>query len=82
MGKKYLLTFDDSCEEISISKQFVNVATAARHRGLNTIYIKHNLFHQGKMGRNVELQNIQIVLFKSPRVVLQINTLSQQVGLA
>ena len=35
-GTKYLLIFD-SCEEISNSKQFVKVATAGRHRGLNTI---------------------------------------------
>lgn len=80
-GTKYLLIFDDSCEEISNSKQFVKIATAGRHRGLSTIYIKHNLFHQSKLGRDVELQNTHIVLFKSPRDVLQINTLSQQLGL-
>ena len=33
------------------------------------------------MGRDIELQNTHIVLFKSPRDVLQINTLSQQLGL-
>ena len=80
-GTKYLLIFDDYCEELSNSKQFVKVATAGRHRGLNTIYIKHNLFHQSKLGRDVELQNTHIVLFKSPRDVLQINTLSQQLCL-
>ena len=47
-GTKYLLIFDDSCEKISDSKQFVKIATAGRHRRLNTIYIKHNLFHQSK----------------------------------
>ena len=80
-GTKYLLIFDDSCEEISNSQQFVKVATAGRHRGLNTIYIKHNFFHQSKLGRDVELQNTHIALFKSPRDVLQINTLSKQLGL-
>ena len=55
-GTKYLLIFDDSCEKISNSKQFVKIATAGRHRGLNTIYIKHNLFHQNKLGRDVQLQ--------------------------
>ena len=80
-GSKYLLIFDDSCEEISNSKQFVKISAAGRHRGLNTIYIKHNLFHQRKLGRDVELQNTHIVLFKSPRDILQINTLSQQLGL-
>ena len=80
-GSKYLLNFDDYCYEILISKQFVKVATAGRHRALNTIYIKHNLFHQSELGRDVELQNTHIVLVKSPRDVLQINTLSQQLGL-
>ena len=44
-GTKYLLIFDDSCEEISSSKDFVKIVTAGRHKGLSTIYIKHNLFH-------------------------------------
>ena len=56
-------------------------ATAGRHKGLSTVYIKHNLFHQSRLGRDIELQNTHIVLFKSPRDVVQINTLSQQLGL-
>ena len=48
-GTKYLLIFDDSCEEISSSKEFVKIATAGRHKGLSTIYIKHNLFHQSRL---------------------------------
>ena len=73
--------FDDSCEEICNSKALVYIATAGRHRGLSTIYIKHNLFHQSKLGRDVELQNTHIVLFKSPRDVMQVTTLSTQLGL-
>ena len=80
-GIKYLLIFDYSCEEICNSKAFVDIATAGRHRGLSTIYIKHNLFHQSKLGRDVELQNTHIVLFKSPRDVMQVSTLSTQLGL-
>ena len=64
-GTKYLLIFDDSCEEICNSKTFVDIATAGKHWGLSTIYIKHNLFHQSKLGRDVEIQNTHIVLFKS-----------------
>ena len=45
------------------------------------MYIKHNFFHQSRLGRDIELQNTHIVLFKSPRDVLQLNTLSQQLGL-
>ena len=80
-GTKYLLNFDDSCEEICNSKAFVDIATAGRHRGLSTIYIKHSVFHHSKLGRDVELQNTHIVLFKSPRDVLQVTTLSTQLGL-
>ena len=65
-GTKYLLIFDDSCEEICNSKAFVDIATAGRHRGLSTIYIKHKVFHRSKLGIGVELQNTHIVLFKSP----------------
>ena len=80
-GTKYLLFIDDSCEEICNSNAFVDIATSGRQRGLNTIYIKHNLFHQSKLWRDVELQNTHIVLFKSPRDVLQVTTLSTQLGL-
>ena len=80
-GTKYLLIFDDSCEEFCNSKAFVDSTTAGRHRGLSTNYIKHNLFHQSKLGRDVELQNNHTVLFKSPRDVIQVTTLSSQLGL-
>ena len=75
-GTNCLLIFDDSCEEICNSKAFVDIATAGRHRGLSTIYIKHNLFHQSKLGRDVELQNTHIVLSKSPRDVMEVTTLA------
>ena len=80
-GTKYLLFFDDSCEEICNSKAFVDIAAAGRHRGLSTIYIKHNLFHQSQPGRENELQNTHIVLFKFSRDVMQVTTLSTQLGL-
>ena len=77
-GTNYLLIFDDSCAEICNSKEFVDISTSGRHRGFSTIYIKHNLFHQSKLGRDVELQNTHIVLFKSPQDVDQFATLSVQ----
>ena len=80
-GTKDLLIFYDSCEEICNSKAFVDITTAGRHWGLSTIHIEHNLFHQSKLGRDVELQNTHIVLFKSPRDVMQVTTLSTQLGL-
>ena len=75
-GTKYLLIFDDSCEQVCNSKVFVDPTTGVRHRGLSTIYIKHNFFHQSKLGRDVELQNTHIVLFKPPRDVMRKTTLT------
>ena len=79
-GTKYLLNFDYSCADNCNSKEFVDIAIAGRHRGFSTIYIKHNLFHQSKLGRDVELENTHIVLFKSPRDVLQVALLGVHVG--
>ena len=80
-GTKNLLNFDNSCEEICNSKAFVDIVTPGRHHGLSTIYIKHNFSHQSRLGRDVELQNIHIVLFKSPRDVMKVTTLNTQLGL-
>ena len=56
----------------------MDIASAGRHRGFITIYIKHNLFHQSKLGGDIELQNTHIVLFKSPRDVHQVAIISVQ----
>ena len=80
-GTKYLLIFDDSCEEICNPKAFVDIATAGRHRRLSTTYIKHNLYHQRKLGRDAEVRNRHKVLFKSPHDVMQVSTLSSHLGL-
>ena len=79
-GTKYLLIFDDSCEEVCSFKEFVKTATAGRHRVLSTKYNKHNLFHKSTLGRDIELQTTHIALFKSPRDVMQTNTHSIQLG--
>ena len=80
-GTKYLLIFEGSCEEICSSKAFVDIATAGRQSGMTTIYVEYNLFHQSKFGRDAELHNTHIVLFKSPCDVMQVNTLSAHLGL-
>ena len=53
-GTKHLLIFADSCEENCNSKAFVDIANGGRHRGVSTIYIKHNFFHQRILGRVTE----------------------------
>ena len=80
-GIKYLPIFDDFCQEICISREFYKIAVSGRHRGLSTIYMKHNLFQKSKLGRDIELQSTHFVLSKSPRDVLQVGRLSVQLGL-
>ena len=80
-GSIYLLTFDVSCEAICNSKALADFAAAGRYRGLSTIYIEHNFFHQIKLGRDVEFQNTHIVLFEAPHDVMRVSTLGAQLGL-
>ena len=49
-GTKFLLISDNSCAEFSNSKAFGDIATAGRHFRLSTIYNKHDLFRQSKLG--------------------------------
>lgn len=75
-----LLIFDDSCEEIYNDKEFVKIATSGRHRNLNVIYVKHNLFQQSKWSRTIDLNTTHIILFKSLRDVQQIEFLGKQLN--
>ena len=67
-----LLIFDDSCEEIYQEKDFVKVAVSGRHRGIHCIFVKHNLFHQSRWSRTIDLNTTHIILFNSPRDSQQI----------
>ena len=75
-----LLVFDDSCEEIYNDKEFVKLATAGRHRGLDVIYVEHNLFQQSRWSRTFDLNTSYILLFKSPRDIQQLDHLGRQLN--
>lgn len=77
---RFLLVFDDVCENISNSKEFQDLATSGRHRNLHVFFIKHNLFHQSKFSRTIDLNTTHIILFKSPRDQDQIRYLGRQLG--
>ena len=80
-GKKFLLFFNASCETDCSSKSFADFAAVWWHRRFSTNYVQHSLFHQSKLGRDVELQNTNFVLIKSRSDVMQVSTLSVQPGL-
>ena len=77
----FLLIFDDSCEEIFYDKEFVKLATAGRHKKMNVIYVKHNLYQQNKWSRTIDLNTTHIILFKSPRDVQQVEFLGKRLNL-
>ncbi len=75
-----LLIFDDSCEDIYNEKRFLKLAVSGRHKKVGIIYVKHNLFHQSKQSKTIDLQNTHVILFKSPRDENQIAYLGKQLG--
>ena len=77
---KYTLIFDNSFEKICNPKAFHAFATVGRHHGVRTPNIKHNFFHQNNLGRDVELQIKHIVFSQTHRDVMQISTLSANLG--
>ena len=79
--KNCLLIFDDSCQEIFNDKEFVKLAIAGRHKSINVIYVKHNLYQQSKWSRTIDLKTTHIILFKSPRDVQQVEFLGKQLNL-
>ena len=75
-----LLIYDDSCEEIFNDKGFVKLATSGRRLKLHVIYVKHNLFHQSKWSRSIDLNTKHIIIFKSLRDIQQIEYLEKQLN--
>ena len=81
-GTKYLFFLDGYFDEICKSKAIVDIATAGKDHGFSSFHIRHNLFDQSTLGRDVEHHNTHIVLFKYTPDVMQVSTLSAQMGLA
>ena len=77
---RYLLIFDDVCQHAAKKVEFLNLATSGRHRNLHVMLVKHNLYHQSKFSKTIDLNTAQIILFKSPRDQDQIGYLGRQLG--
>ena len=77
---RFLLIYDDSCEEIFNDNLFIKIATSVRHRKLHVIYVKHNLLHQSKWSRTIDLNTTHIILFNSLRDIQQIEYLGKQLN--
>ena len=78
--QNWLLIFDDSCEEIYQEKDFEKIAVSGRHRGIHSIFVKHNLFQQNRWSRTIDLNTTRIFLFNSPRDSQQIEISGKQLN--
>ena len=75
---KVLAIFDDSCDDILESARFAYLATAGRHKDVSVIFIKHNLYQQGKYCVTVDKNTTHIVILKSPRIGRQLKILGSE----
>ena len=69
-------------KEDTVKKIMYYLATAGRHRGIDVIYVKHNLFQQSRWSRTIDLNTSHIILFKSPRDVQQLDLLGRQLNVS
>lgn len=74
-----LIVIDDQMTETGNDKRIVNLfAKGSHHRNLSVIYMVQNIFHQGKVNRDISLNCHYLVIFKNPRDKLQILNLARQ----
>ena len=79
-NENILLVFDGSCEEIYNDKNFIKLATAGRHKGLDVSYVTHNLFQRSRWSRTFDLNTSHIVLFKSHCDIQQLDHLGRELN--
>ena len=48
------------------------------HMNISVVFVLHNLYQQGKCSRTIALNTKYMILFKSPRDMTQVQTLSRQ----
>lgn len=72
-----LVVLDDLLAETDarVTKLFTK---GSHHKNTSVIYISQNLFDKNKENRTITLNAHYIVLFKSPRDVLQVQSLARQ----
>ena len=69
-----------SGKKIYEQEDFAKFAFSGRHRGIHCIFIKHDLFHQSKWSRTIDLNTTHIIVFNSPRDSQQIEYFGRQLN--
>ena len=78
--KRILLVLDDLFEEAAMSKDFLALVIAGRHRNIHLVVLRHNLSQQTEGSKTIDLNVTQIILFNSPRDLEQVGILGRQLG--
>ena len=74
-----LIILDDWMEDVSRSKIICDLFyKGSHHRNLSIFLLLQNVFHQGRVMRDINLNCQYYVLFKNPRDVTQIKILARQ----
>lgn len=75
-----LLILDDLMVSAGNSTVVSNIFTkTSHHKNLSVVLIVQNIFHKGKMMREISLNAKYLVIFKNPRDKAQINHLAHQI---
>ena len=79
-NKPTLLIFDDVYQNVSDTKEFLDLAISGRHQNLHLLVLKHNLYQQSKHSKTIGLNVRQMLLLRNPRDNNQIDCLGRQLG--
>ena len=79
-NKPTLLIFDDVYQNVSDTKEFLDLAISGRHQNLHLLVLKHNLYQQSKHSKTIHLNVTQMLLLRNPRDDNQIDCLGRQLG--
>ena len=78
-NKCNLLIIDDLMTKCHSDERLTRLfSVGSHHKNLSIILFVHNMFHQGKEMRNINLNSNYLLLFKNPRDNQQITTLTRQ----
>ena len=79
-NKPTLLIFDDVYQNVSDTKEFLDLAISGRHQNLHLLVLKQNLYQQSKHSETIDLDVTQMLLLRNPRDNNQIDCLGRQLG--
>ena len=75
-----LVVIDDFYQDAWEDATFLNLVVAGRHRNINLMTLRHNLYQTAKDSKTIDLNVTQMILFKSPRDFEQIGVLGRHLG--